>query len=186
MQSSRSLDLKSVLPSYRLHTIFLFCFTLGVLGFLAFVTVYTSKSVQSLRIRNDHFEEIVMRVCTNYIASILAEVSAGTVLVSPDSDPPLNVLNTEFTPYVVASPDIGFSTSYNGRSLVMIDGVRYAEGDFCDYGYVISIGADRAYCSVSNRVAILRHRAPIVSSVGGYKRLPPTDDTGAHRGEVRE
>ena len=139
MSSSPKSPFVSVVP-------FVVCVVLLNLLFVVYVVFSLgtlSKYKREYKIDNSDFVSAVATSVSNFLFSI--SVSASASASAPSS----------LFPSVRRVDNLGFASSPRYGNYFVLDGASYREGDYSEFGLVISVSSDRAYCNSSNGVAIL-------------------------------
>lgn len=127
--------------------------------YVALVIFYVNSSVQykrDYRIDEKIFVSAVENVVTNFLQQLLSD-DASHLESSQLASPNLNVK-------VVCDSSIAFASSPRLGDYLLIDGVRHLQGDYCQYGLIVGISSERAYCRKDEDYIVLRAKSERANS----------------------
>lgn len=127
-------------------------------AFCFFAFWQSSHYKRDFKVDAEMFEHSVSNAVFGFMSTLVDRPSSNTVSSSSSSSPFFS------SPALVRVSGLGFANSPRYGNYFVLDGCTFREGDFCEYGLVVSVGSDRAFCDSDKGLVIIRPVYPDIKN----------------------
>lgn len=104
-------------------------------------------------------DEKRFQIDQEFYASAISN-SVATYLASFLPSPVKEAKDDPIVPSLAFCDDLATWVDYRGKPFCILNGLKLATGDYCEFGEVVLIKADRVFCRHNGNYVLVRRRVP--------------------------